>query len=1103
MKTRLGKYEIQAELGRGAFGRVYRAYDPTVGRLVAVKVMTTEGDKDLLARFRHEAAAAGNLRHKNIVTIYEFGEHEGVPFIVMEYLEGEDLQHALARRQPLSLLQRVSILTQVAEGLHCAHRNGVIHRDIKPANIMLQPDGTVKIMDFGIARLNRDSASRLTQKGHLLGTLLYMSPEQFRSAFESDALCDIFAYGVIGYELLAGRHPFQEHHNDGPSLMYKMINEDPASLRKVAPECPEALERIVHHALARERELRYHSLEDTLLDLHPILAGLKREGAALLVEEARRLAAGQQFEPAQSLIREILELDPASEEGRRLRERVQQELQALAVRPKVAALLAQAEEELSRRRPSDALQSLEEAAKLDRTNPQIESRLQQVRQMAEQGKRAARLLAEARRELARQQLPEARQRVCEVLREDPGNSAAAALLESLQQEQERRDRERTLQEGLGKAKRLVALQSFDTAIAILSQLEAIYRDSPQVTQLLARARSEKANLERKQRLLDGLAAAKQRLEEERFEPAVKDLEALHGEFPEDEELANLLAYAREEWRQLQRVQAAEAIRVQALQLSQAEDFEGALRVVRQGLRSMPEEPELLRLEETLVAARASARHVTEVCQQCGQLRQEKRYAQALDLVLGALEEHPGEPLLDRLREDLERELEQQRREEAVREAAETAQELERQDRSEEAIGTLRQALARYAGEPGLAVLLAEMQQRQAAVERERATAEALGRVEAFRQQGRFADALRLVESEAALAGVRDRLRQELEQEVRAAGVRLASEQARRLIEENRYLEAIVLLEQACSRYPGETELASLLNVAQEEMEKQRRAQRIERSAAEAQALLQQRDFKGAIRVLQEALESLPDEVEKAARDQEETRPRQESAEAVRQAVTEAQRWLDQEAPDKALVVLQRACAEHPLEQELQSMLQMVQESLQAPHRLQEIEWAEAEARALLDSREHQKAVSLLEQTLHRYSDEPGLVSLLDTVRSATVADEQARAATHRSPDLRPRWALAIWAAGGLLVLVIGMVFLWRQPAPKAPAKPPVSAGQRDPQAWEKLFREAEQFSEQGQYDAAIEVYKRVLDQEPGNTRAQEGIASAKSAKEAEAEVLRR
>src|SRR5579872_6824567 len=149
---KIGKYEIQAELGQGGFGRVYRAFDPTVGRPVALKILTAEGSRDVITRFRNEATSAGNLRHRNIVTIYDYGEFNGRPYLAMELLEGEDLTNIIHSRKPLTLLEKMDIMDQVADGLDCAHNNGIVHRDVKPANIRLLPDGTVKILDFGIAR---------------------------------------------------------------------------------------------------------------------------------------------------------------------------------------------------------------------------------------------------------------------------------------------------------------------------------------------------------------------------------------------------------------------------------------------------------------------------------------------------------------------------------------------------------------------------------------------------------------------------------------------------------------------------------------------------------------------------------------------------------------------------------------------------------------------------------------------------------------------------------------------------------------------------------------------------------------------------------------
>ena len=195
--------------------------------------------------------AAGNLRHENIVTIYEFGDEKGAPFIAMEYLEGEDLQQVVAAAKPLGLLEKVSIMAQTAAGLDCAHRHGVVHRDVKPANIRVLPNGGVKLMDFGIARLVReDGARRLTRQGHVIGTLLYLLPEQVMGS-DTDALSDAFAYGVTFYELLAGRHPF--HADDPRSIFYKVTTEDPQPIHQLAPDYPEILDRVIRRAAKRSR----------------------------------------------------------------------------------------------------------------------------------------------------------------------------------------------------------------------------------------------------------------------------------------------------------------------------------------------------------------------------------------------------------------------------------------------------------------------------------------------------------------------------------------------------------------------------------------------------------------------------------------------------------------------------------------------------------------------------------------------------------------------------------------------------------------------------------------------------------------------------------
>lgn len=276
---RIGKYEIRQELGKGGFGQVFLGFDPTVGRQVAIKVLASDGDPNSLRRFRHEASAAGNLHHKNIVTIHEFGEDHGTFYIAMEYLEGRDLQHIIGSPNTLSILDKMRIMSEAAEGLQCAHQNGIVHRDVRPANIMVLQDGSVKLMDFGIARLTRDHSTRLTETGYLIGSVFYMAPEQLNGQ-EIDSRCDIWAFGTICYELLSGRHPFETP--DVASAILRIMQNAPKPIDLVCNECPSELAGVVTRLLSKDREARYQGFEEVLLDTATILLDMASRQAKAL-----------------------------------------------------------------------------------------------------------------------------------------------------------------------------------------------------------------------------------------------------------------------------------------------------------------------------------------------------------------------------------------------------------------------------------------------------------------------------------------------------------------------------------------------------------------------------------------------------------------------------------------------------------------------------------------------------------------------------------------------------------------------------------------------------------------------------------------------------
>jgi serine/threonine protein kinase/tetratricopeptide (TPR) repeat protein len=287
---RIGRYEILQEIGRGAMGVVFKARDPLIGRAVAVKTITSgvAESSDLLERFYREARAAGGLQHPNIVTIYEMAESGGAPFIVMEYLEGESLEKLIARKPSLPLATKVGYVVQACRALDHAHRHGVIHRDVKPANIVVTRDGVVKVVDFGIARLA--DASK-TQTGTLVGTLAYLSPERIRGE-QADARCDIWAMGVVLYELLAYQRPWAgENH---AALLISILQNEPTSIRQFVPQCPAALERVVLKVLHKDEKQRYPSMDALLKNVEHVYASLTREGSRAATQKGIPSASGEQ-----------------------------------------------------------------------------------------------------------------------------------------------------------------------------------------------------------------------------------------------------------------------------------------------------------------------------------------------------------------------------------------------------------------------------------------------------------------------------------------------------------------------------------------------------------------------------------------------------------------------------------------------------------------------------------------------------------------------------------------------------------------------------------------------------------------------------------------
>ena len=320
----IGKYQVRRVIGRGSMGTVYEALDPVFQRKVALKTVSPrESDgPELTARFVREAQAAGRLRHRNIVTVYDVGEEKGQPYIAMELVEGIDLERIIQEKRPLAVEWKIDVLRQICEGLAHAHGNGIVHCDIKPANVRVSAEGEVKIVDFGIALFQ---SSAIAGTGRVAGTPHYMAPEQVEGK-TVDRRADIFSVGAIAYELLAYRKPFEAESLTG--VMSKIAHDEVAPDASALPGADyPGLPGVVLKAMAKDPAERYQSLEqmrDALEALvrqaAPRLLAREREAgprppaeeeAARLASEVDRARAAGHLQGALQLCARLRELDPA------------------------------------------------------------------------------------------------------------------------------------------------------------------------------------------------------------------------------------------------------------------------------------------------------------------------------------------------------------------------------------------------------------------------------------------------------------------------------------------------------------------------------------------------------------------------------------------------------------------------------------------------------------------------------------------------------------------------------------------------------------------------------------------------------------------------
>ncbi len=603
---KIGKYEVTGVLGRGGMGIVYRARDPRLNRAVAIKTLTEgfTGSDEMLQRFYHEATHTGALRHPNIVVVFDAGDQDGMPYIVMEYVEGDPLDALLREGRELPVELRLSIVEQLCHALAYAHRNGVIHRDIKPANVIVQKDGTAKLVDFGIARAEHAPLDRnLTNTGTLIGTPAYMAPERIHGA-SVDGRCDIFSAGVLLYQLIAGRLPFDA---EFPVIIDQILNAEPAPVSTLVPGCPVELDAVISRALAKKPEQRYEDASLMAFDLRAILETVKHAHVTELLEQAQAQFKEHDYHAALESLRQLGHLDSKHAKAKRLLARVEQHLAELGKERRAAELARLAQQAAAERDWDRALAFLDEAVGLQPANAALATLLQSTRQGKQRRDQVLQLLLDTRAAREAGDLERARTHVELAHELDPLDSQVVALCRVVQGELAEKARREELARILAQAEAALSERRFDHAALLVKEAESITSGSPELVRFkdhLAGAMAEERRRMVVSRLEDAVPLA---VTVEKLRATLGEIDEALNEFATD---PTLLLLKLQIAPRLQQVEDEAFVR-DAARLAQTVPSEEALAQIRRALLRVPENAQLLGLESAI--ADRLARQTREKC----------------------------------------------------------------------------------------------------------------------------------------------------------------------------------------------------------------------------------------------------------------------------------------------------------------------------------------------------------------------------------------------------------------------------------------------------------------------------------------------------------
>jgi len=556
--------------------------------------------------FTRELRATASLQHRNIVTVYESGEQDGNPYLVMECLDGEPVSRVIHERRPMPIVDKLELFVQVCDGLQHAHdrKPQVIHRDIKPANVILLRDGTAKIVDFGIARVVGIETSTL-QAGQLLGSLSYLSPEQINSV-PIDSRTDIFSAGVMLYELLTYSLPFQG--NEAAVVFVKILREEPPPLSTYLGEVPPELQACVNRALAKKTHDRYQTAEELGFDLLQIQKKIKQGMAADFMQRAEAAMRRGDLERVKLHLQEILRLDRHHDQANRMLAEVRRAIQEQQRSAQIVQMRSQAQVALAGQQYEEALACADQALQLDPADQVSAALREEIQKAISLGKAVRDSLRRAESALYAGDFDEAREAVDAALRLDTDSAEARALAEIIDKELSERSRRLQVQGLVDNARQGIAQRLFGHAIESLRKAEKLDPGDSNVRELLQWASRGQDQEQRRKDLLDLTDQIHGALRAEDFSSAYTICEVGLGSFPNEPTLQRLKSIAEKQRDIADRRRFVQDQSLAAKELLDRADFVAAIRILEAALQKLPAEPNL---EALLALARTESEQQSE------------------------------------------------------------------------------------------------------------------------------------------------------------------------------------------------------------------------------------------------------------------------------------------------------------------------------------------------------------------------------------------------------------------------------------------------------------------------------------------------------------